>query len=460
MTRCNWLVRALAAAMLGVPGAMGGAEPPLDLAAVMEQARLASWDVAGADARLRARQADLERARAERWPRLRLVEAWTRTDAPADAFGLSLMQEQFSFQDFVAGDPNDPGSIEDAMTRFELEVPLLTGGESSARIAQAAAAQAAAGAISQRSSDQAAAAAAIAWVRLAEAREAVAMLERALATVEAHVRFAAAHVEAGTLVASELLRAEVERARVADLLAEARGFEGVAAAELVFRLGGWESARNAALAEIPPPPDLDAAHDQLLGGIPSRADLEAARHGQSALALGVDVARALRRPKVGLVVRRDLHDQDLFGASGDSTTIAVLASLDLFDGGRARAAVAAAKAEADAGRADTTRAEHAAQLQAEAAWVRLTSARDRAHTALEALRAAREVARIVEARYQQGIVRTLDVLDAATALRESETRELSARAAAWEATFDLALAVGRPPEELLAASTIRTKASD
>ena len=73
----------------------------------------------------------------------------------------------------------------------------------------------------------------------------MALLERSLATVAAHVELAGAYVEQGMLVRSELLRAEVERSRIDDLLAEARGQARLAESGLSLRLAaaddsGWQ----------------------------------------------------------------------------------------------------------------------------------------------------------------------------------------------------------------------------
>lgn len=433
---------------VAMAGALQATQQPLDLATVMALARVEADDVAIAEARLAASTAAVGRASAERWPRLSLSEILTRTDAPADAFGLTLMQETFSFADFVAGDPNDPSAVDDVLTRVELEMPLWTGGLLSARIAQAEAAAAASQHQLDRSRDTVALAAAAAWIDLAEAREGVVALERALETVEAHLATARAHVAAGTLVASEALRAEVEQARLADLLAEARGMVAVAQSQLAFRLGmAFEAAPI--LAPLAAAPTLPAEREIYLSGSTDRADLAAARSGLVARELEVEAAQAGRRPKVGLMLRHDRHDDELFGFDGDSTTVAVMASVDLFDGGRNRAAVAQARAEAVGMQAEVARAERGARLEAEVTWAQAAAALDRARTAELALAAAREGERIVSARYGQGILRTLDVLDATAARREAEARDVSARAAAWRSALALAVATNRPPESVL-----------
>ena len=140
-----------------------------------------------------------------------------------------------------------------------------------------------------------------------------------------------------------------------------------------------------------------------------------------------------------------LVDDQLFGSHGSATTIAAAATFDLFDGGRRRAAAAAAAAEAEAGRADVERFADGVALEVRHAHSAARVALERhAHRARGARRRGRGV-RIVEERFRAGVVKTIDVLDAATARREAEMRELVARADARAALLRLALAAGRSP---------------
>jgi len=442
------LVLAIVCMVAGTAAAAPTA-PALTLERAMALARERARPVAAAAARGRAAEARADEARAQRLPRLTVGEVWLRTDSPAEAFALQLNQEVFSFAEFVASDPNDPDPIEAATTRFEVSLPLYTGGELSGRIRQAELAAEAAGAGASRAGDGAAFAAAEAWVRLAQAREQAALLERSLATVAAHAARARAYVEQGMLVSSELLRAEVEVARVADLLASAQGDARTAEAALSLRLGAplgssWE------LAPLPAPPEPGGDLETWLAHAADRADLAAARLGTEAAGLEVAVARAGRRPRVGLSARYDLVDDAPFGTGGDSAAIQAMAGFDLFAGGRHRAAVAAAEAEAEAAARELEEFAEAVRLEVRAAHEAAATARARHATAVAALAAAAEAERITAERFGQGVARTIDLLDAATARREAETRELVARAEAQLATLALALAAGRPPEEVIA----------
>ena len=437
----------LAALTAGVAVAVPAAAGELSLSDAMARARRQAYEVTAAGARSEAARHDARQAAAQRLPVVRLQEVWMRTDSPAEAFALTLNQERFSFADFVAGDPNRPDAVESATTRLEVELPLYTGGELGARIRQAGLAADAAGELADRAADAAALGAAQAWLRLAQAREQAALLERSLATVQAHVGRAGALVDQGMLVRSERLRAEVEAARVKDLASEARGQARVAEAALAFHLAAAEEAWE--IGPLPAPPPLPRDLDGWLAFAGRRSDLEAARRGVEVRALEVRARRAGGRPRVGLVARGDLVDDRPFGDHGDSTAILAQASWDVFAGGRHRAAAAAAEAEAEAARHELERFEHAVRLEVEAAWVGAESSRERHATALSALDAARENERIVGERFGSGVVRTLDLLDATTARREAETRELMARAEATLAGLRLAVAAGEDPETVI-----------
>ena len=205
------LVAALAA------GAPGRAET-LTLQEAMARARLHSRDVAAAGARKEAAEERAKQAAGFRLPSVNASEMYFRTNDPAQSFAFQLNKNQFSFPEFVTSNPNDAPWSGTSITRVEAALPLFTGGELSGRIAQAGNAADAAGKSATWTADVAALAAAEAYVMVAQAEEFTSLLERARETVKAHVELARAYSAQGMLVRSELLRAEVELARVEDLL--------------------------------------------------------------------------------------------------------------------------------------------------------------------------------------------------------------------------------------------------
>ena len=420
----------------------------LDLKGAMARAREQAREVTAVRARVQASSQRVRQARAIRLPKVSLHEIWMRTDSPADSFGLLLNQERFSLPEFAAGDPNAPSATENALTRLEVSLPVYTGGELSSRIRQAQLAAEATGKTAAWVEDSAALAAAEAYLRLAQVREHVALLEDSLETVRAHVRLAQAFVDQGMLVRSELLRAEVEQSRIEDLLTQARGQAKVAEANLSFRLA-MDFSTTWQLEPVADPLPLEEPLDEWLASADTRPDLAAARRMLDAGELEVTVQRSGLLPKVGLVARRDLNGDTLFGSSGDSTTVMAVASVDLFGGGSHRAAAAAARAEVEARRSEVEQFREGIRLSVKDAFEQASSARERHQTALAAQEAAREVERITRERFEKGIVKTIDLLDATTARREAETRELVARTDAHLASLGLAVKAGRRPESFL-----------
>ena len=428
--------------------AVTAAAEPLSLAEAMRRAREQGRDIAAAQQRRQAAEARQAQARGFRLPQVVLSESFISTDSPAEAFALQLNQERFSFADFMTSDPNRPERLETAITRLEIALPIYTGGELAGRIAQAARMSDAAQAELEWTGSNAALAAGEAVVMLAQAREYRALLGRARETVAAHVELARAYAEQGMLVSSEVLRAEVELSRLEDLVAEAEGNGHVAEANLAFLLGEGQGA-SYELAALPLPAPVGEGFDGWLGSAASRGDLRAAKAKLAAGELEEKVARAALLPKVGVLARGDLVDEKLFGDHGDSVAIMANASITLWHGGTQRAAMLVARHEAAAGREDVARFEQGVELAVRQAYEAADVARRRHVTAAKAVTAAREAERITEERFRSGIVKMLDLLDASTALREAETRELVARAEATAALLRLAVAAGRAPESVL-----------
>jgi outer membrane protein len=421
---------------------------PLTLRDAMRRARTDARQVTAAAARLTASEAQLRQARGHRLPTIKLEEVWIYTDSPADVFGLQLSQEVFSFADFVASDPNHPDFFDNALSRLELSLPLYAGGEIATRIRQAELGAEAASSRAAWTGNKTALAAAEAYIRLAQVREQVGLLERSLETVQAHADRARAYEGQGMLVSSERLRAEVEVARLEDELTQARGRARVAEAALSFRLNTDPRSRWE-LEPLPAPEPLGGELDTWLAEVEGRADLEAARRQVKAAELEAQAALAGRKPRFGLAVREDFYDEWPFGDSGNNTSVIVQGTFEVFAGGRHRAAEAKARAEAKAAAEDVARFTEGAQLALRDAWEAAVTARERHATARAALKAAQETERITEARFEKGVVQMIDLLDATTARREAETRELVARADARLATVQLYHQAGRGPEAAL-----------
>jgi outer membrane protein len=436
----------LLALLVSFPAAASG--EPLTLSGAMARARENAREVVAAQARRQAASARASQAKGFRLPSLNLTALWTRTDNPAEVFALKLNQGTFSFPDFVQSDPNKPAPINAGITRAEIALPLFTGGELSARIDQATLTAAAAGQTVDWAGNNAALSAAEAWVMVAQAEEYATLLKKARETVAAHVALAQSYVDQGMLVRSELLRAEVELARIDDLVEEADGRVRIASANLAFRLGAPGSG-SWQLAPLPEPRPIDGPVEAWLATAASRPDLASAQKLLAAAELEEKVRKAPYWPKIAFVARGELYGEHLFGSSGTSGSLMAVATWNVFSGGSDRAAAIAAREEARAGREDVARFTEGICLEVRQSFEEARTARARSETARKALAAARENERITDERFRSGVVKMLDLLDATSVRREAETRELVSRADAHAAALRLAVKSGRRPESVL-----------
>ncbi len=449
------LVFSAAAALAAHPASTAAPDPApssLTLAGAMQRARESARDVTAAAARLEAAEARATQAKAMRLPALNLTSLFMRTNNPAEVFAMKLNQGTFSFPEFVSSNPNDASPLNTGITRAEIVLPLFTGGELSGKIDQAKLAAESAADTSSWAADNAALAAAEAYVMVAQAEEYEALLHKARETVAAHVKLAGDYVGQGMIVKSELLRAEVELAKTDDLLTEAEGRVRVANANLAFRLGA-DGGATWTLAPLPDPRPVATPVEGWLATAAGRTDLASAKKLLAAGELEEKVKKAPFWPKLALVGKGELYGDKPFGSTGTSGSITAVATWNLFQGGADRAAAVAARADARAGREDVARFGEGVRLEVRKAYEEAKTAEARHATAEKALAAAREGERITNDRFRAGVVKTLDLLDAASARREAETRELVARADAHAAALKLAVKAGRRPESALNGGT-------
>jgi outer membrane protein TolC len=220
------------------------------------------------------------------------------------------------------------------------------------------------------------------------------------------------------------------------MLEQAKNGARLAEAALNFHMGA-DQAIPRDLAPMPPPQAVSGTlTDWDLAAVARRHDLAAARQQLDAGRLETKAARAGYLPEVAVVGRYGLYDDTVFGSNGHSGTVMAVARINLFGAladGKARKA---AELDTVSFEADIRRFEEGVRLEVRQAWQDLETARTRHATAREVLAAADEALRVREHRFKQGLDKMVDVLDAETALREAETRELVAR-------YDVALGTTR-----------------
>ena len=385
-------------------------------------------------------------AGAMRLPHLQVREIGLRTDSPADAFGLQLMQERFSFPAFTMSDPNNPEPLNNYATEFEAAWPVFTGGRVMAGIGQADRMATAATAVSDHTREAVALATASAYMDALLAQRAAELATSARDTTAKHVEQAQAFFDTGMMVESDLLMARVQLARREEKLITVTNGARLARAGL-FRVIGIAQDSDYELdpqvAEVEPAPA--SLPEAMEGARQRRHDVKAVAAQVDAARLGVKRARGEYLPEVVVMGKYALNADQPFGGDGDSFTLMAMARWDVWNWGRTGARVSGARAQHVA--AQQAQRGHGQQVEFEVrqAWQQVEEARARQTVAGGAVAQAEKALSILESRFEQGVAKVTDLLDAETMLDDARVRELNAGFDLRRAARTLDFAVGLPP---------------
>lgn len=352
-------------------------------------------------------------------PSVRMEAGWVRTTDPIGAFGTTLRQRSITQADFDPTRLNDPSPIANWGGALIVEQPLFN---ADAHLGRAAASKAAA-----------AADASVVWTR-AETRlevvrayygavlaaEKVATLEAAVRAAQAHVKQARTMVETGFATRSDALLAEVKAGEVEADLASARGDADLARRGLSVLLGAADEVDFTLPARLPDPEAVRRlAHADVPVAEQSRGDVAAAREGLAAARADVRRAKSLYVPRVNAFARLDWNSDARPYAGEENWTAGVMLSWSPFAGASEISEIRAAAGRERAARAGAEAARAQAKLEVETAETRRRVAQQRLDIAERATRQSIEAHRIVERKYEGGLATVAELLDAAAVETQS-----------------------------------------
>jgi outer membrane protein TolC len=393
-------------------------------------------DLAAARAQAEAQKDRAESVRRSAWPRLGAGFNWTRSDNPAMAFMGKLNSGMLAPEDLDVARLNSPAALSHLTSALTLEVPV----DLPKRIGSAAASQAGLALAAEAATREATLALHLqvveAYHRLALARRALAVTERAVQSARAREADIEARVAEGGALHADLLRARSRRRQRDADLAERRADAELAAAVLV-RLLGVEPTISVQIS------DVAGAPSPLQGDAPAwserassqRPSLEGAKQRRLATQASALAERRGSWPELALMaqVQDDRSSPSEGQASG---TVGAMLRWSLFDPSRGKR-VAAAKAAARGAEHETRAALAQVRLEVESAWRRAQATRERYAAAAGGAEEGREALRVVQERRRAGMATLTDELETEAASVAAELDEL--RAATEAALADAAL---------------------
>lgn len=266
------------------------------------------------------------------------------------------------------------------------------------------------------------------YYNLQQADEQVRISRTAVVNAEASLRDARALEEAGVGTRFDSLRTQVNLANAQQTLTNALSQQRIARRALVTRLNLAQSATITAADPV----KLAGLWNQTLENsivlaYQNRPELQQQLAQRNINEQQRREALSQLGPQVSLVASYDLLDQfdDSVGVT-DGYTLAVRASLNLFDGGASRARAAQAKTDIQIAETQFSQQRNQIRFQVEQAYSNQQSNLENVQTSEAALNQARESLRLARLRFQAGVGTQLEVLDAENALTQAEGNRVNA----------------------------------
>lgn len=386
--------------------------------------------------------AQLEVARAARWPLFQASETVTRSNNPVFVFGSLLEQGRFGAGNFQLDALNHPGALTNFRGAFTVRAPLFDQRQSRSRIDQAKLGQHQADQGTEQIGQQIRYDVIKSYYGVLLAQFRVEVSTEAINSGTADLQRIMDRLEAGLIVRSDLLAAQVQLAEFVQQRIQAAGDLATAQAALNTALG------------LPP----DLAHtigDQLRD---RRFEIEPPEElNRLALEMRPEYARALLASQINARQVRGARDEmlprvDAFatvGVSGrspvtGSSDYAVGASItvNLFDAGR-RARISEARANEALAQAQKDQLAGQISLEVFRAYHQFITARERLQVVGQTIGQAELVLLTVQNRYREGLTTTNEVLQAELALVRARNNVLNAQYDHYLAYAGVLLVTGR-----------------
>ena len=433
---------ALAVLLMGGAGLDAAfAQTPLTLDDAIRRAQGDTADARALASSIDEADARIQRAQSGYWPRVDLTETVQRGNQPVYVFSSLLSQRRFTAANFAIQALNHPDPITNTRTAVALEQPIFNAGLTRLGVQAATLERDMATATRGTARQELGFRAAQAFVRVLQLEATVRATDAAVAAAESDRQRARARRDVGLVTEADVLAVDVQLADMRQRHIAAAGELAVGRIQLAEAVGLPLTAPVAPVrpASRPAPADGEALvrealtrHPQLL-----QADiqLQLAENGRR-------TARAALLPTVGVQGGWELNGATL-GAQQSSWVIGAEVRVNVFRG----FADTARMTEADHARvratAERDRVARRIEVDVRGALAQLATARAREEAGRAALTQARESQRIIRDRYEGGLATVTDVLRAAEAALEAESRATTAEMDVILQTVALERALGR-----------------
>jgi outer membrane protein TolC len=349
-------------------------------------------------------------------PQVGLSYTAMSTNNPLNAFGFKLQQKSITAADFYPDLLNNPKGTPDFSTKLEVMQPIINldllyqkkAAEKQAEMYQYQ---------TQRTKEAIFFEVKKAYLQLGLIHASIKVLEEALSTSKKVENFTDNRFKQGLLQKSDLLNAQLQVKSIETNLAKAKSNLGNAS-DFMSLLMGNTAGQIYAVDEIP----FSNANQIGMASTPSaeRADFMAMQKAIDATDLNITATKKSYLPKLNAFGSYQLNDSRMLGFGANAYLAGVQLSWDIFKGNRTKNNIATQVLEKNKMSSQLQQLKDQAQLELGKTYRDLNNASYQRNQQEKAVEQAFESLRILQNRYEQGLVNTTDVLMASTQLAQQQ----------------------------------------
>ncbi len=369
----------------------------------------------------KAAAADVRSARSLLLPRVTFSETATSGNDPVYVFGSKLRQQRFTTADFNV--LNAPTPFGNYSTRFGGTWNLFDSSASWRGIRRAEKMEAAAKNQLDRTDQEIVFRAVDSYYGVLRARKQIEVAEQSVQTAQAVLERSKNRFENGLVVESDLLSAKVRWASRQEELIRARNDLAMALAQLNTVMGistktEYEPADVLAERNLP----AMSLEELEKHAVEMRPDMKRIRASEEAQKESVAMAKSAFGPRVNAFASWEADNPTFVAGGGGNNWIGgIELQFDLFEGGAKRAQLSKEKALQEKVLAFKQSAEDQVRLEVRKAYYDVDASRQQVEVARATIEQSKESLRIVQNRYEAGLLTITDLLTAEDAEHRSQT---------------------------------------
>ncbi len=366
---------------------------------------------------LRSYEREYLSARANLFPNLKLEENFTRTDIPAFVLFTKLNQERVQPADFTPSSLNDPDAVSNFETKLSIEIPLWMGGKIRAYRDIALLKKRAQKKTTDRKEEEILFKAYEAFLRASLSRSAISVAKKNVEDAREHLRLAQKLRKVGMALLSDVLRAQVFLSKAEEALTEAQNNY-----EISLKALGLVANTDYTGMEVPELKECPQLNREELRrrALERREDLKAMEDYIRVMRKSYRASLSGILPQIVAFASYSLYDINTpLGSDGKGYIFGFSLTLSFNTG---LSDIHKARSFKDKERALVSRKEflkRAILFGIDKAYSEYETALRSLKSARARVRSAEEVVRIVGKRYESGLARMVDLLDAQTQLENA-----------------------------------------